>query len=79
MMRMLFAMMDSDGNGTAHCRSSGGSRAHIQGDGRQQRWQAHAGGDRQRVCARSSTQIRPSLQFSANNAILKLRPKAYPF
>jgi hypothetical protein len=46
MMRMLFAMMDSDGDGTiSFAGVPGGSRAHLQGNGRQQRWPPHLRGD----------------------------------
>jgi hypothetical protein len=46
MMRMLFAMMDSDDDGTVSLQEfQGGSRADLQGDGRQQRWPTHPRGD----------------------------------
>ena len=46
MMRMIFSLMDSDGDGTISLPGvSGGSRTDFQGDGWQQRWPAYPGGD----------------------------------
>jgi hypothetical protein len=46
MLRMMFALMDSDSDGTISLTEfSGGSRADFQGNGQQQGWTAYSRGD----------------------------------
>ena len=37
-MRIIFSLMDADGDGTVSLGVSGGARAHLQGDGCRPRW-----------------------------------------
>ena len=46
MMRIIFSLMDSDGDGTISLQEfQAGSRADLQGNGCQQRWPPDSGGD----------------------------------